>query len=393
MAHTQAGRELTEANRVAQATITAKVVEAIRELFLDIIDLDDLDGSSTTFVRQALPVVMAGRSLAYDTATEYLESFRRVELRGLIDHSSLAPEDNDRYAVDMDVLKTYTDPAAVVDWGGDDPADDLVPPRTVATDLHTSGAAVAKAHIAKGTAPAEAKEKAANAVAAKVIRHVADGGRAPLAAEVRTGNRGAVGYARVVDADPCPFCAMLASRGAVYRSDAFAGSNALFAGDGAFKVHDGCECTLEPVYGRSATSLPPGSATLAKEWAEIAAGRDDPFAYWRRYKESGTLPGEERGNADTESRRPSARQYGREKARAAGKRKGRKQIADIDSKAELEKTLKGMYVRRAGLERELAELESRGQLPNQPGPAQAIAAQLKRLNRNIDHANRRLGTM
>ena len=66
MAHTQAGRELTEANRVAQVTITAKVVEVIRELFLDIIDLDDLDGSSTTFVRQALPIVMAGRDVAYD---------------------------------------------------------------------------------------------------------------------------------------------------------------------------------------------------------------------------------------------------------------------------------------------------------------------------------------
>ena len=393
MAHTQAGRELTEANRAAQVSITAAVVEAIRDLFLDLIDLDDLDASSAKFVRQALPIVMAGRTVAYETATEYLESFRRVELRGLVDHASLAPEDTDRYAVDLKLLKSYTDPDAMVDWGGDNPADDLPTPSTVATELHTSGAAVAKARIAKGTPPREAKEKAANAVAAKVVRHVADGGRAPLAAEVRTGNRGAVGYARVVDADPCPFCAMLASRGAVYRSDAFAGSNALFAGDGAFKVHDGCECTLEPVYGRSVTALPPGSAKLAEEWAEVAAGRDDPFAYWRRYKESGTLPGEERGNADTETRRPSARQYGREKARAKGKRRGRKQIADIDTKAELEKTLKGMYVRRAGLERELADLEARGQTPKQPGPAQAIAAQLKRLNRNIDHANRRLGTM
>ena len=393
MAHTEGGRELTEANRVAQTTITAAVVEAIRGLFLDLINLDDLDGSSAEFVRQALPLVLAGRTAAYDTATEYLEAFRRVELRGLIDHSELAPEDNDRYAVDLDLLEDYTDPDAMVDWGGLDPRDDLIPERTVAAELHTSGAAVVKARIAKGVPEAEAKQKAADAVAAKVIRHVADGGRAPLAAEVRTGNRGAVGYARVVDADPCPFCAMLASRGAVYRSDAFTGSNDLFAGDGGFKVHDGCECTLEPVYGRSATDLPPGSAELAKEWAEVAAGRNDPFAYWRRYKESGTLPGNERGTADTDSVNASAPQYGRDKARASGKRKGRKQIADIDNRAELEKTLAGMYVRRTGLERELAELEARGQTPSQPGPAQAIAAQLKRLNKNIDHANRRLGTM
>lgn len=393
MAHTSAGRELTESHRQSQTSITAVVVEAIRELFLGTVKLDDIDGSSAEFVRRALPVVTAGRAVAYDTALEYLEAFRRVELRGLIDHSELSPRDNDRYALDLDVLETYTEPDGVVDWGGHDPADDLIPPRKVAAELHSSGAAVMKARIAKGVPPEEAKKKAADVVAAKVIKQVADGGRAPLAAEVRTGNRGAVGYARVVDADPCPFCAMLASRGAVYRSDAFTGSNDLFSGDGAFKVHDGCECTLEPVYGRSVTDLPPGSAELAKEWAEIAAGRDDPFGYWRRYKQSGTLPGEERSSADTDKVSASAPQYGREKSRKGRKRKGRKQVSEIESKAELEKTLKGMYVRRAGLERELAELETRGQTVDQPGPAQAIEVQLKRINKSIDHANRRLGTM
>ena len=393
MAHTSEGRELTEANRQAQTSITAAVVEAIRELFLGVVKLDDLDGSGAEFVRQALPIVLAGRNVAYDTAVEYLEAFRRVELRGLIDHSELAPEDNDRYAIDLDVLETYTEPDGVVDWGGHDPADDLIPPGKVATELHSSGVVVAKARIAKGLPEAEAKRKAADAVAAKVVRQVADGGRAPLAAEVRTGNRGAVGYARVVDADPCPFCAMLASRGAVYRSDAFAGSNDLFSGDGDFKVHDGCECTLEPVYGRSVTDLPPGSAELAEEWAKVAAGRKDPFGYWRRYKESGTLPGEERASADTDKVAASAPQYGRDKMRKSGKRKGRKQISEIESRAELEKTLKGMYVRRAGLERELAEFEARGQTPDQPGPAQAIEVQLKRLNKNIAHANRKLGMM
>lgn len=393
MAHTSAGRELTESHRQSQTSITAAVVEAIRSLFLSTIKLDDIDGSSGEFVRQALPVVMGARSVAYDTAMEYLGAFRRVELRGLIDHSELAPEDNDRYAIDLDVLETYTEPDGAVDWGGHDPKEDLTPPRKVATELHSSGAAVMKARIARGVPPAEAKKKAADAVAAKVVKQVADGGRAPLAAEVRTGNRGAVGYARVVDADPCPFCAMLASRGAVYRSDAFEGSNDLFAGDGAFKVHDGCECTLEPVYGRSVTDLPPGCAELAEEWAKIAAGRKDPFGYWRRYKQSGTLPGEERAHANTDKAAASAPQYGREKARKSGNRRGRKQISEIDSRAELENTLKGMYVRRAGLESELAELEMRGQTPDQPGPAQAIEVQLKRLNKNIAHANRKLGMM
>lgn len=392
MAHTSRGRQLTESNRQAQASIVAKVVEVIRDLFLSTIDFDDLDGSSEVFVRQALPVVLDGRDIAYDVAREYLEAFRRVELRGLIDHSELRPEDTDRYAMDLETLEDFLDDDLNIDFGGRDPRDDLTPPSRVASDLHTSGAAVAKRNIAKGRTEAEAKKAAADAVAAKTVRHVADGGRAPMAAEVRTGGRGAVGYARVIDTNPCPFCAMLASRGAVYRSDAFQASNALFVGDGEFMVHDGCECTLEPVYGRSVTDLPPGSAELAQQWAEIAAGRKDPFGYWRRYRESGTMPGDEREYNGADRDRTSAPQYGRDKARKNRKRRGRKPIAELD-KAELEKTLKGMYVRRAGLEAELTELEARGQTPNQPGVAQSIAAQLKTLNKNIDHANRRLGTM
>lgn len=387
MAHTARGAELTEANRETQASITAAVVEAIRDLFMEIIRLDDLDGSGAEFVRRALPVVVAGRKMAYQAALKYLEAFRRVELRGLVEDEELAPKDSDRYSVDVDLLRRYTAKDAVVDWGGEDPKDDLTPPPRIAAELHSAGVVVVKSRIARGASPEEAKKRGADSVGARVVRHVADGGRAPLAAEVRTGNRGAVGYARVVDADPCPFCAMLASRGAVYRSDAFEDSNALFSGDSKFKVHDGCECTLEPVYGRSVTALPAGSAELARQWAEIASGRPDAFGYWRRFKESGTLPGEERVRSNSESV-PVSKPRKRRRGKTTQQR--RKQISEIDSPQELRNTLRGMTLRARGLERELAELAARGQTPDQPGPAEAIAEQLQRLKKNIGLAERRM---
>jgi len=73
-------------------------------------------------------------------------------------------------------------------------------------------------------------------------------------------------YLRVTDADPCYFCAMLASRGPVYDEDSFDDSNPRFFGPGDYKVHDHCNCTLEPLYYSDAK----------------AAGRAEEFeALWR----------------------------------------------------------------------------------------------------------------
>lgn len=75
-----------------------------------------------------------------------------------------------------------------------------------------------------------------------------------------------VGYARVTDGNPCSFCALLASQGAIYLSeDAFSTSNnkirdakgtarqerRAFVGDGIAKVHDHCKCTMRPVFSVS----------------------------------------------------------------------------------------------------------------------------------------------
>jgi len=65
------------------------------------------------------------------------------------------------------------------------------------------------------------------------------GGRLTVAATTGR-DRKAIGWRRVTDGNPCAFCAMLASRGPVYRDAA--------AADG-LKYHAHCGCGAEPVYG------------------------------------------------------------------------------------------------------------------------------------------------
>ncbi|APT90497.1 hypothetical protein CSPHI_04985 [Corynebacterium sphenisci DSM 44792] len=404
MAHSPEGRAATERHRLAQAAITAAVVDRITRLFHAEIDPADIDASSALFVRKALPIVMASRELSKQQAEDYLVAFRRHELKQLLRVGDHLPDDEATAGDDhgprpprhlvprAELADALHRPQPRLT----DPDDRLPDAARIARDLHSSGAAAAKRRIARGEDPEQATSRAAGAVGAKVARLVADGGRAVISDEVDSGRNGAIGYARVPDAAPCPFCAMLASRGAVYRSDAFKASNALFSGDGAFMVHDGCGCTLEPIYGRDATDLPPGCAELAEQWAEIASGQDDPWATWRRWRESGTRPGEEnaaaRRRAQAAGKRPSAPQYGRERARrarAAAGKPARRPIEDLD-RGELARAYRGLLARRAGMEAELADLEARGQGPEQPGPAAAIARRLERIERQIAYAESQL---
>ena len=60
----------------------------------------------------------------------------------------------------------------------------------------------------------------------------------------------AVGWVRIARPGACWWCAMLASRGAVYRSAATAGRrvNKRFVGDGMFKFHNHCQCVARPIF-------------------------------------------------------------------------------------------------------------------------------------------------
>ena len=81
-------------------------------------------------------------------------------------------------------------------------------------------------------------------VAGDVSRQVLNGGRETILGSIDR-DPTALGYARVTDGNPCAFCALLASRGPVFRSV----KTATVARDGA-KYHRKCGCSAEPVFTR-----------------------------------------------------------------------------------------------------------------------------------------------
>lgn len=96
----------------------------------------------------------------------------------------------------------------------------------------------------------KAKQESVREVAASTIRHAQAGGRQTIFENSRE-DRVALGWIRVTKANPCYFCALLASRGLQYRpfsEDSFANSDSRFSGDGNAKVHDDCGCSLKPTW-------------------------------------------------------------------------------------------------------------------------------------------------
>jgi hypothetical protein len=62
------------------------------------------------------------------------------------------------------------------------------------------------------------------------------------------------GWARIPEPAPCAFCALLATRGAVYKEDT-----------SGFKSHDHCRCHAEPVFGQYKPS------EQIRQWQELYA--------------------------------------------------------------------------------------------------------------------------
>jgi hypothetical protein len=91
-------------------------------------------------------------------------------------------------------------------------------------------------------------ESAQSLVQGVAERGVLDTGRNTLLDAIKA-DRKAKGWARVIEPGACSFCILLATRGAVYRAHSFTNANFKFSGPGAFKAHNHCRCTLEPVFG------------------------------------------------------------------------------------------------------------------------------------------------
>jgi hypothetical protein len=120
---------------------------------------------------------------------------------------------------------------------------DVVPDEQIKTSLRATGLAQTIRAIRSGKAPEAAAEQGFVAAAGAAGRLTLNGGRQTVIESARVDTE-AQRWLRVTDGDPCFFCAMVASRGAVYTEQTV-----------RFEAHDHCGCVPEPYYPGSEEPL------------------------------------------------------------------------------------------------------------------------------------------
>lgn len=241
MASTALASRLTEAHRLAQARLGAQAAQQLLAAW-QLLDPAELDATLDRWLRVVVPLVNAQRVTSARLSANYLSTFRALELGS----SSYVP-----FLVEK------------------------IAPEAVVTSMTVTGPVAIRAALGRGIPFPTAVDRAAAGMAAAGMRHVLGGGRDTISTSIEA-DRKALGYARVTSGKTCAFCAMLASRGPVYKSQA----SAERAKDGG-KYHDSCNCTTEPVY-REGAPWPAGAQRYHDLWQEVASGSDDPINTFRR---------------------------------------------------------------------------------------------------------------
>lgn len=161
---------------------------------------------------------------------------------------------------------------------------DLVADR-VNANLNATGIATYERALRAGQTPDRAVDTMAVNLSGSATTLALEGGREVIR-DAAQADEEAIGWIRVPDADPCSWCAMLASRGAVFRSAGTAGrnKNARFVGEGQFKWHDHCSCTAVPVWDPNDPQLT-RAEDLYDQWLRETQGHSGKAAVkaWRRY--------------------------------------------------------------------------------------------------------------
>ena len=249
MAATTAGGLLTEAHRAAQTRIATSTALRLVDSW-QLLDLTNLDATSRLWLDTAVPIVESGAKESAKLASTYYEQFRRLELGA---NTTFSP-------VVADTVNT----------------------KAIETSLRVTGPVDLKRQMAYRLLK-EAGDTARLRMVGAGIRHTLDAGRATIRDNVDLDNQ-ATGLARVTASDPCWFCAMLASRGPVYKDTSFNKSDPRFAGGGDQKVHDHCRCSLEPAFKQGV--WPSRARGYAELWDRTSRMDGDALINFRRAYEN-----------------------------------------------------------------------------------------------------------
>lgn len=245
MASSPQAARLTEAHRLAQARLAATVVRQMLTTW-GALDPQAIDATVARWLQVTLPIVRAQHQASSTLAATYLTQFRALELGASSGFVPALPTLDQRAATtSLLVTGPYRLKSATGALPGivENPAAFRTLVRTAAASSARSG-----------------------------MRHALAGGRDTITDSVHS-DRSALGFARATSGAPCAFCAMLASRGPVYRDEDTAG----------FQPHDGCACQPEPVY-RADTDWPSGAREYRTLWDEATAGEsgEDALNAFRR---------------------------------------------------------------------------------------------------------------
>lgn len=290
MASTPEGRRLTEQHRQAQLALRAEFLAQFLGLW-PLLDSRRLDETSPGWVAAVLLLIRSFRERSAQLSTGYFVDFRQVELPAAAAAPGLdvpatrgrprpSPSSRLRSATAPRPTPQLAGQAAPqlrperrVQWDFDDSAFRNRPDRRVRIDipeidwtpsdraavvsLNVTGPVSQKSKAARGRPLQAARDESFIEAAGAGSRHVLTGGRRSLLTLLESDPQ-AVGWVRVTDGDPCAFCAMLASRGITYTSEASAG----------LKAHDRCACTAEIAYSRNGP-LPGRAQDFRDLWAEV----------------------------------------------------------------------------------------------------------------------------
>lgn len=154
--------------------------------------------------------------------------------------------------------------------------------RRLEAALDVTGPVEFKKAIAAGKSPQQAMDAAAVRMVGTTQYLALEGGRQAVQRSIDADEQ-ATGWARVTDSDPCAWCAMLASRGPVYKSAKTAGDPR----QGGNSYHDHCACQAWPAFTNDEPFI--GIAEkLYDDWLRETRGRGGKHAVnaFRRWWES-----------------------------------------------------------------------------------------------------------
>lgn len=280
--------QLDAQHRAAQAGIALAVARAIVDLWTELIDPLDIASSTARWLARALALVLRHHGQSVDTAMDYLTEVRALELFRAtpieIPRPEMSSEQVRSSLIAVGPRQLLIQLAKVPEPPPLRPPDPGIPGDE--SRYAEDRAEQFQLKAASQQMRAEAQQMAPKRVAAAAVRHVVNGARDATENLIAVDPQ-ALGWARITAANPCYFCAMLASRGPVYEEDSFDASDFRFSGVGDIKVHDGDVCTLRPVFTTDSSAWPESSLRYSKLWSESTSGksgRDAAIAFRRAYE-------------------------------------------------------------------------------------------------------------